>query len=74
MGKGDRKTKKGKIWLGSFGNLRPRPNASSEDTVKTASKPKAEKKEEPAKKASATKKTTTAKKTTAKKKTEKAEK
>jgi len=75
MGKGDRKTKKGKIWMGSFGNTRPRPNASSDNsTPATTAKPKAAKKAEPAKKASTAKKSTTAKKTTAKKKTEKADK
>ena len=25
MGKGDRRTKKGKIWLGTFGKSRPKP-------------------------------------------------
>ncbi|MGJ3237046.1 30S ribosomal protein THX [Marivirga sp.] len=71
MGKGDKKTKKGKIWRGSFGVRRPRPNASSENAVSATSKPKAEKKVETSKKASTTKKTTTAKKPTTKKKTEK---
>lgn len=75
MGKGDRKTKKGKIWMGSFGNTRPRPNASSDNSTPKEAKPKAEKKAEPAKKASTAKKSNTAaKKTTTKKKTEKAEK
>ena len=74
MGKGDKKTKKGKIWMGSFGNTRPRPNASSDNSASSTVKSKAEKKAEPAQKASATKKASKAKKTTAKKKTEKAEK
>jgi ribosomal small subunit protein bTHX len=74
MGKGDRKTKKGKIFRGSFGNTRPKPNASSDNSSTKAAKPKAEKKAEPAKKASSAKKATTAKKPAAKKKTEKAEK
>lgn len=26
MGKGDRKTRKGKIFKGSYGNTRPKPN------------------------------------------------
>jgi len=73
MGKGDRKTKKGKIWRNSFGNTRPRPNASSDNST-PAMATKATKKAEPAKKASSTKKAATAKKTTAKKKTEKADK
>ncbi|SMG48380.1 RPS31 30S ribosomal protein S31 [Marivirga sericea] len=74
MGKGDKKTKKGKIWMGSFGNTRPRPNASSDNSIAKDAKPKAEKKEAPAKKASTATKAATAKKTTAKKKTEKADK
>ncbi|QNL21825.1 30S ribosomal protein THX [Hyphobacterium sp. CCMP332] len=28
MGKGDRKSKKGKLWRGSYGNRRPRPAKS----------------------------------------------
>lgn len=73
MGKGDSKSRKGKIFKGSFGNTRPRPNASSDNSTITA-KPKAEKKAEPDKKSSTAKKSTTAKKTTTKKKTEKADK
>ncbi|WP_375580725.1 30S ribosomal protein THX [Marivirga tractuosa] len=74
MGKGDRKTKKGKIWMGSYGNTRPRPNADNDKVASSSAKPKAEKKTDDDKKPSATKKTTAAKKTTAKKKTEKADK
>jgi ribosomal small subunit protein bTHX len=74
MGKGDRKTKKGKIWRGTFGNTRPRPSASTVSETAIKEKPKAKKKAEPAKKAASTKKASTAKKTTAKKKTEKSDK
>jgi len=73
MGKGDKKSRKGKIFMGSFGNTRPRPNASSDHSTITA-KPKAEKKTEAVQKTSTNKKATTAKKTAAKKKTEKADK
>lgn len=38
MGKGDRKTKKGKIWRGSYGVLRPSKKATP-DTANTAQKP-----------------------------------
>jgi len=34
MGKGDKKTRRGKIWRGTFGRLRPRPSANKE-TSKT---------------------------------------
>lgn len=68
MGKGDRKSRKGKIAKGSFGNTRPRPHSAVDKTATAAVKPKAEKK------AAAPKKATTTKKTTAKKKTEKADK
>ncbi|HET8859278.1 30S ribosomal protein THX [Marivirga sp.] len=74
MGKGDKKSKKGKIFKGSFGNSRPRPNADNEKLAASSSKPKEEKKADAAKKAAPEKKTSTAKKTTAKKKTEKADK
>lgn len=74
MGKGDRKTKKGKIWKGSFGNTRPRPNADNEKIAASSAKPKAKKEDDTAKKATTDKKTSTAKKPAAKKKTEKADK
>lgn len=43
MGKGDRKTKKGKIAMGTFGVLRPR-KSSTASTVSTKKKEKATKK------------------------------
>ena len=56
MGKGDRRSRKGKIWSGSFGNSRPhKPDKGKSVTV--AEKPKKAEKE---KKAAPT----TAKKTT----------
>jgi 30S ribosomal protein S31 len=70
MGKGDKKTKRGKITIGSYGKTRPRKKKNT-----TAVKPKAkpakakvavEKTEAPAKKATTAKKSTT-KKTAAKK-------
>jgi len=36
MGKGDRKTKRGKIWRGSYGKTRPRNKKKSAQTEKTA--------------------------------------
>ncbi|MES2773613.1 MAG: 30S ribosomal protein THX [Bacteroidota bacterium] len=42
MGRGDIKTKKGKITKGSFGNIRP---AKAKKVVKPAAAPVAEKKE-----------------------------
>ncbi|WKV12319.1 30S ribosomal protein THX [Marivirga harenae] len=68
MGKGDKKTKKGKIFAGSFGVRRPKKTTSSAVIPKAESK---EKKASTAKKDSTSKKTTAAKKTTTKKKTEK---
>lgn len=38
MGKGDRKTKRGKIWLGTFGRLR-RPSESKPKSQGTESQP-----------------------------------
>lgn len=58
MGRGDIRTKKGKIFAGSYGNSRPKPKAPA--FVETEKVEKAEKKETPKKKAAA-------KKTTAKK-------
>jgi len=61
MGKGDKKTAKGKRVMGSYGNARKRKVKKVEAVVKAkTTKPKAEK-------AAAPKKETTAKKTTAKK-------
>jgi len=59
MGKGDRKTRKGKIAIRSYGNSRPhaeKPVAGAgRPAVKTAAKPAAVKKAAPAKKAVAKK-------------------
>ena len=63
MGKGDRKTKKGKIRIGSYGKLRPKKKALANIVVKKVE----EKVEKPAKKKTATKKKTTAKKAAKKK-------
>lgn len=57
MGKGDKKTKKGKISMGSYGNSRPRTvakSAAAPKKDKAEAAPKAEKKA-PAKKAAAKK-------------------
>ena len=76
MGKGDKKTRKGKITMGSYGVLRPRKKA----TWKAGAKVEAPKKvvaETPKKaaapKKAAPKKETTAKKTAPKKAAKKAE-
>jgi 30S ribosomal protein S31 len=46
MGKGDQRSKRGKIAIGSFGRLRPRKKATSytADATKTAAPKKAAKK------------------------------
>lgn len=44
MGRGDKKTKKGKISMGSFGNMRPRPGNKEVNSEETAKPAKAEKK------------------------------
>ena len=59
MGKGDRKTKRGKIRIGSFGKLRPRKKAKITFVVKKVEKKQLEE--------TVTKKKTSAKKTTKKK-------
>ena len=71
MGKGDKKTTKGKRVMGSYGNTRKRKVKKIEPVAKTkTTKPKAEKavteKKATTKKASTPKKETTAKKTTSK--------
>ncbi len=44
MGKGDAKSKKGKIWRGSFGNSRPqRPVKKATEVVATATEAKPKK-------------------------------
>ncbi|MCE3007850.1 MAG: 30S ribosomal protein THX [Bacteroidetes bacterium] len=57
MGRGDRRSRKGKIWLGSFGKTRLRkrskPVAAQAEAV--VAKSPAEKKKAPAKKAAAAK-------------------
>jgi 30S ribosomal protein S31 len=65
MGKGDKRSRKGKIFKGSYGNSRP--HKVKKATVAAA--PKKAKAEKPAKKAAAKK--APAKKAAAKKKTEK---
>lgn len=45
MGKGDKKTKKGKIFKGSFGKSRP-ANVKKKPTLKKETKPTAEKERE----------------------------
>jgi len=42
VGKGDRKTRRGKIYAGSFGKLRPKdPKAGKKPAVRAAAKPAA---------------------------------
>ena len=65
MGKGDRKTKRGKIRIGSFGKLRPRKKAKDAFVAKKVVKKQV--KEVAAVEKTVTKKKTTAKKTTKKK-------
>ena len=62
MGKGDRKTKKGKIRIGSYGKLSPRKKTTATFVPKKAEKIK----EEQPKKQVETKKKTAAKKNTKK--------
>lgn len=65
MGKGDRKSRKGKIFMGTFGNTRARKsNAESTTTLKKKTELKKEKLIKPL----ASKKKANAKKVTAKKK------
>ena len=64
MGKGDRKTKRGKIRMGSFGKIRPRKKAKVTFVAKKVEKKQVE---EVAVVKTVTKKKTTAKKTTKKK-------
>lgn len=47
MGKGDKKTKRGKIIMGSYGNTRP---GKKKNNVIDTPKPKGKEKEEPASK------------------------
>ncbi len=61
MGKGDKKSKKGKIRMGSFGKVRPRKKAKVTFVAKKVEKKEVEKTE--------TKKKTTKKKAAVKKKT-----
>jgi 30S ribosomal protein S31 len=44
MGKGDRKSTKGKIWRGSYGNTRPHRTAQKKVAAKTAGIPARKKK------------------------------
>ncbi len=43
MGKGDRKTRKGKIWRGSYGKTRPQKSRKKSQVEKDASKSKSSK-------------------------------
>ena len=70
MGRGDKKTKKGKRFAGSYGKVRVRKEKTEQNFVK----PKAKKEEIIVEKKSVPKKKTTVKKTTTKKKTTKKEK
>lgn len=56
MGRGDIKTKKGKIFAGSFGKSRPAKVAGKDVAPKAGAAPKAEKAEKPAAKKAAPKK------------------
>lgn len=67
MGKGDRKTKKGKLRLGSYGKLRPRKKPTGNLVVKKAEKKVEKPDAKPPKKKATTNKKTTAKKSTKKK-------
>ena len=68
MGKGDRKTKKGKIRLGSYGKVRPRKKTTVSYVAKIVVKEPVETtKKEATKKKETTKKTTTKKKVASKK-------
>lgn len=64
MGKGDKKSKKGKIFMGTFGNKRPRKSAAE---IVIPEKKKATPKKEVSTKKPTAKKKTTSKKTTTKK-------
>ncbi len=58
MGRGDRKTRKGKIAIRSYGNVRPHAESSAagiKPAATSAAKPAAVKKAAPAKKAAAKK-------------------
>lgn len=67
MGKGDKRSKKGKITIGSYGVSRPRPSLAAK--TKTTAAPAASAKPKKTKTTAAKAKTAT-KKTTAKKKAE----
>lgn len=41
MGKGDKKTRRGKLFMGSYGNTRPKNNAAKVEKVVETEKPKA---------------------------------
>ena len=51
MGKGDQKSRRGKIQVGSFGNLRPRAKAKAKKAAAAAPEKKAAPKKAAAKKA-----------------------
>lgn len=74
MGKGDKKTRRGKIFSGSYGKTRPRKSSSKLAEIATAvmEKKAASKSEDKPEKKTTKAKSTTKKKTTAKAKTTKA--
>lgn len=45
MGRGDRKTKRGKIWIGSYGNCRPKEKNMPESKPEPKPEPKPEQEE-----------------------------
>lgn len=67
MGKGDKKTKRGKIAIGSYGVRRPRKKTKTYNAVEPKPKKKAAKKTATKPKTSTKPKTTAKKKTTTKK-------
>ena len=67
MGKGDRKTKKGKIRMGSFGKLRPRKKAKGTFVAKKVEKKQMEEVAKVVVEKTATEKKVSAKKTIKKK-------
>jgi len=40
MGRGDKKTRRGKIWRGTYGKRRPRPRNEKRSVAKSASSPR----------------------------------
>lgn len=42
MGKGDRRTRRGKIWTRSYGKSRPRPNKKKQEAIAAVAAPASE--------------------------------